>query len=86
MVSGVSGYGNQVLSLIGNTKGTANTPSEKPVWNGKKSYTYLEDMNQAGLDYGAKATKYYASKTAADGEMTVEELKNRLENGFPTIP
>lgn len=27
----------------------AKTGSQKPVWNGKKAYTYLEDMNTAGI-------------------------------------
>ena len=82
MVGGINGYGNQVVSLLGNTRGTKETAAEKPVWDGKKSYTYLEDMNQAGLDYGVKAAKYYASKTAADGEMTVEELKKQIGEWF----
>lgn len=82
MVGGINGYGNQVVSLLGNTKGTKETAAEKPVWDGKKSYTYLEDMNQAGLDYGVKATKYYASKTAADGEMTVDDLKKQIGEWF----
>ena len=82
MVTGVNGYGNQVVSLLGNSKGVKETAAEKPVWDGKKSYTYLEDMNQAGLDYGVKAAKYYASKTAADGEMTVEELKKQIGEWF----
>ncbi len=54
----------------------------KPVWNGKQAFTYLEDMNKAGLDYGAQATKYYSSKTATDGEMTVEDLKKQIGEWF----
>ena len=54
----------------------------KPAWNGKHAFTYLEDMNKAGLDYGAQATKYYSSKTAADGEMTVEDLKKQIGEWF----
>lgn len=80
MVNGVSGYGNSVVNLIGSPKGTKE--AEKPVWDGRKSYTYLEDSNQAGLEYGAKAVKYYASKTAMDGEMTVEELKKQIGEWF----
>ncbi len=66
------------ICAAGNKKNSAS----KPTWNGKRAFTYLEDMNQAGLDYGAKATKYYSSKTAADGEMTVEELKKQIGELF----
>ena len=58
------------------------TATSKPSWNGKQAFTYLEDMNKAGLDYGAQATKYYTSKTASDGEMTVEELKKQIGEWF----
>ncbi|MBR1865408.1 MAG: hypothetical protein IJ801_02760 [Lachnospiraceae bacterium] len=56
---------------------------EKPVWNGKQAYKYLEDMNQAGLDYGARAVNYYAGKTAEDGELSVDELKKQIGEWFP---
>ena len=58
------------------------TATSKPSWNGKQAFTYLEDMNKAGLDYGAQATKYYTSKTASDGEMTVEDLKKQIGEWF----
>lgn len=57
MVGGINGYGNQVVSLLGNIKGTKETAAEKPVWDGKKSYTYLEDMNQAGLSKNGSLSK-----------------------------
>jgi len=62
--------------------GKSTNSASKPVWDGKKSYTYLEDMNKAGLDYGAQATKYYTSKTSADGEMSVEDLKKQIGEWF----
>ena len=62
--------------------GNKNNCSSKPIWNGKRPFTYLEDMNQAGLDYGTQATKYYSSKTVSDGEMSVEDLKKQIGEMF----
>ena len=54
------------------------------IGNGRKEALKItEDMgNQAGLDYGVKAAKYYASKTASDGEMTVDDLKKQISEWF----
>ena len=62
--------------------GNKNNSASKPIWNGKRLFTYLEDMNQAGLDYGTQATKYYSSKTVSDGEMSVEDLKKQIGKMF----
>jgi hypothetical protein len=77
-----------VPSISGNSFNNGVFPSKntsgnsKPVWDGKKSFTYLEDMNKAGLDYGAQATKYYSSKTSSDEEMSVEDLKKQIGEWF----
>ncbi len=65
------------------TSRRAGADIEKPTWNGKKAFKYIEDMNAAGLEYGARATQYYASKTAADGEISVADLKKQIEEWFP---
>lgn len=72
---------NNMQVNTGSAKKTNN--ASKPVWDGKKSYTYLEDMNKAGLEYGAQATRFYSSKTPADGEMSVDDLKKQIEGWFP---
>lgn len=82
MMSGVQNVGSQAISVFQNTKSTAKAEPEKPVWDGKKSYAYLEDSNRAGLEYGAKATRYYAAKTASDGELSVAELKKQIGEWF----
>lgn len=64
----------------------AKTGVQKPVWNGRKSYTYLEDMNTAGIQYGKEATAYYSSlisKRGEEGAISREELLNQLEELFP---
>ena len=73
MIGGVSSVYNNVASsmLVSNKQ----SQTEKPTWNGSKAYTYLEDMNKAGLEYGAKATKYYATKTVEAGEISYYYLK-----------
>ena len=68
-----------VINLSGGKSGNP----QKPVWDGKKAYKYIEDSNKAGLEYGAQATKYYASKTAEDGELSVEDLKKQIKDWFP---
>ena len=72
---------NNMQVNTGTAKKTNNT--SKPVWDGKKSFTYLEDMNKAGLEYGAQATRFYSSKTPADGELSVDDLKNQIKEWFP---
>ncbi|MBO4998272.1 MAG: hypothetical protein J6D02_09770 [Lachnospira sp.] len=64
----------------------AKTGSQKPVWNGKKAYTYLEDMNTAGIQYGKEAAAYYSSlisKRGEDGAISKEELMSQLKELFP---
>ena len=56
---------------------------EKPVWNGRQVFRYVEDMSSAGIAYGEKAKKYYVSQTMQDGELTVDELKKQIQDWFP---
>lgn len=65
---------------VNNTKQSSN--NAKPTWNGKHAYKYLEDMNDAAITYGNKATKYYTTKTMKDGAMSVEDLKNQIKEMF----
>ena len=45
--------------------------NEKPTWNGKKPYKYLEDFGAAALAYNKKLKQYYTTKTVSDGIMSV---------------
>ena len=79
---GNSGVANASIAVRGRkTEGSTNV--EKPVWNGKKAYTYLEDMGQAAINYGAQATKYYTSGTLRDGVISVDDLKKQINEYFP---
>ena len=51
----------------------------KPIWNGNKVYTYLEDYNDAAISYGKQAAMYYSGITNQDGAMSVDDLKNPME-------
>ena len=84
MAMGISGISNSGINIVSTmTKGKTKYQLEKPTWDGKKAYKYIEDSNEAGLEYGAKATKYYTSKTAEDGEMSIEDLKKQIKDWFP---
>lgn len=82
-----SNYAGGYVDLIGTKqkaeRAVGKDTASKPVWNGNKAYTYLEDLNKAGLEYGTQATKYYASKTTEDGAMSVEDLKKQIKEWFP---
>jgi hypothetical protein len=80
----ISGAYNNYASLYVNSSkaGKISGDAEKPSWNGKKPFKYLEDMGEAGIEYGVKATEYYASKTEADGEMSVDDLKKQIGEMF----
>lgn len=59
---------------------------EKPSWNGKKVYRYLEDMNQGFLNYQKEANVYYTKRISAetgDSALSVEELKGQIKEWFP---
>lgn len=77
----VQGISNSYVNVLGTTGKAAD--AGKPTWDGKKAYTYLEDMNAAGLEYGRRATSYYAAKTDADGAMSVDDLKKQIGDWFP---
>ena len=65
---------------------TAKSGAQKPVWNGKKAYTYLEDANASGIQYGKESTKYYSSLISQRGEegaISKEQLLNELKELFP---
>lgn len=84
MAMGISGISNSGINIVSTmTTGKTKSQLEKPTWDGKKAYKYIEDSNEAGLEYGAKATKYYTSKTAEDGEMSIEDLKKQIKYWFP---
>ena len=84
MAMGISGISNSGINIVSAmTTGKTKSKPEKPTWDGKKAYKYIEDSNEAGLEYGVKATKYYTSKTAEDGEMSVEDLKKQIKEWFP---
>lgn len=76
-ILGVNNYSNINMS---NTKQANN--NTKPVWSGKHAYKYLEDMNDAAIAYGNKATKYYTTKTMEDGAMSVDDLKKQIKEMF----
>lgn len=82
-ISGVNSYGSIYVGSTTKLNQTSQaSKAEKPVWNGKKAYKYLEDSNDAMLEYGAKATRYYASKTMEDGEMSIADLKKQIGEMF----
>lgn len=60
--------------------------SGKPVWNPKKVYKYLEDINEGFQSYKKQAVSYYSSlisKQEGDGSMSVDELKDEIRELFP---
>ena len=57
--------------------------NEKPIWNGKKPYKYLEDFGDAALAYDKKLKQYYTAKTVSDGAMSVSDLKKQISETFP---
>ena len=60
--------------------------AEKPVWNPKKVYQYLEDMNAGFQAYKKQAVSYYAQKISERdkaGVLTTEELKKEIQEWFP---
>ena len=80
MAMGISGISNSGINIVSTmTKGKTKYQLEKPTWDGKKAYKYIEDSNEAGLEYGAKATRY-TSKTAEDVEISVEDLKKQIKD------
>lgn len=83
-ISSATVSGNMYANRMNREKtAVSSNKGEKPVWNGKQAYKYLEDMNQVALDYGARAVNYYAGKTAEDGELSVDELKKQIGDWFP---
>lgn len=85
-IGAIKNYGAMMTTTAKSGKVNANQTgmdAAKPTWDGKKAYTYLEDCNQAGLEYGEKAKAYYTGKTAVDGELSVEELKKQIKDWFP---
>lgn len=68
------------------TQGSKSNASGKPIWNPGKVYKYLEDMNEGFQSYKRQAVSYYTSqisKEGGDGTMSVEELKQQINNWFP---
>lgn len=83
-ITGIGNSGVTSTSMVAQGRKTDGaSKAEKPVWNGKKAYTYLEDMGQAAKNYGVQATKYYTSKTMQDGAVSVEDLKKQISEYFP---
>lgn len=84
-ISAAGAYTNPVVQT--KAAGTRNVRRDrKPVWNPDKAYSYLEDMNQGFLDYGKQAVSYYSSVISGqegDGTLTVEELKQEIQELFP---
>lgn len=67
-------------------QGSKPASSGKPVWNPNKVYKYLEDMNEGFQTYKRQAVSYYSSqisKEEGDGTMSVEELKQQINEWFP---
>lgn len=67
-------------------QGSKPNASGKPVWNPGKVYKYLEDMNEGFQSYKRQAVSYYTSqisKEGGDGTMSVEELKQQINDWFP---
>lgn len=68
------------------TSSTGQTSSGKPTWNPNKVYKYLEDMNEGFQSYKRQAVSYYSSqisKEGGDGTMSVDELKQQINEWFP---
>ncbi len=66
--------------------GVKQTSSRKPTWNPNKVYKYLEDMNEGFQSYKRQAVSYYTSqisKEGGDGTMSVDELKQQINEWFP---
>lgn len=66
--------------------GVKQTSSGKPTWNPNKVYKYLEDMNEGFQSYKRQAVSYYTSqisKEGGDGTMSVDELKQQINEWFP---
>lgn len=83
-ITGIGNSGVTSASMVAQGRKTDGaSKAEKPVWNGKKAYTYLEDMGQAAINYGVQAKKYYTSKTMQDGAVSVEDLKKQISEYFP---
>lgn len=62
------------------------TSPAKPVWNPRKVYKYLEDMNQGFQSYKKQAVSYYRSMISqqeGSETMSVEDLKNEIKEWFP---
>lgn len=71
---------------ISSTNSTRQTSSGKPTWNPNKVYKYLEDMNEGFQSYKRQAVSYYSSqisKEGGDGTMSVDELKQQINEWFP---
>ncbi len=71
---------------ISSTNSTKQTSSGKPTWNPNKVYKYLEDMNEGFQSYKRQAVSYYSSqisKEGGDGTMSVDELKQQINEWFP---
>ena len=69
-----------------NIKSSNSKTAEKPVWDPKKAYTYLEDISERFRNYKAKAVNYYRSDFSSkdqDGAISVEELKKTIKEYFP---
>lgn len=67
-------------------QGSKSNASGKPIWNPGKVYKYLEDMNEGFQSYKRQAVSYYTSqisKEGGDGTMSVEELKQQINDWFP---
>lgn len=66
--------------------GVKQASSGKPTWNPNRVYQYLEDMNEGFQNYKRQAVSYYSSqisKQGGDGTMSVDELKQQIEEWFP---
>ncbi len=60
--------------------------NSKPIWNPKRPYKYLEDMEAGFQTYKRKAVSYYQSEfvsSDADRSVSVDELKDMIKKYFP---
>lgn len=74
------------VSSAASSQGAKKAASGKPVWNPNKVYKYLEDMNEGFQSYKRQAVSYYSSvisKQDGDGTMSVDELKEQINEWFP---